>query len=502
MLSLTALLLPLATTLPAADARPYDPEAHARAIAPFVEGRTCLVLHVDFTQIDPDALADRATLFMGKDAQAHAQELLTHLKDLTKDGAHDAYMVLSLADVPERSPFFVLPVKPNAAKGLVEAITRLRGEDEHFEIAEFDGAVVVAQTDTVKRLRDLKPEKRPELAKAFTIAGPGLAHAIAVPPTDLPRILEELMPKLPSELGEGSIKVLTRGLQAATLSIDAPPKLRLRVTIQAADKENALALNELLKRGAEWAIKLEGEGARKLLKALTPAVEGDRLTLSLDEQQLVKAFEEPAERVREAAERTRAANNMKQIGLAMHNYLDSFGRFPAAANFDKDDKPLLSWRVHLLPFLDQDALYKEFHLDEPWNSEHNKKLMDKMPDVFRSTADGKLAKAGKTTYLVPRGKETMFPPETTGIRIQDITDGTANTIMLVDVADERAVIWTKPDDIEIKPEEPQKGLAARARDAFQVLFADGSVHMLPKDIDKKTLWALFTIAGGEVVEIP
>jgi hypothetical protein len=508
MLSLTALLLPLAAALPAAEVRKFDPDAHARAIAPFVEGRTFAVFHLDLTQLDAQALAERAAIFTGKEPEriAAVEQFIAHVASLTKAGARDAYMILSLADIPERMPFIVIRVQAGQAAELSREVLKVPGIPHRFGVTEFDGALVLAESETAQRLRDLKPEPRPELARAFASAGPGFFHALAVPTADLPRIVEELLPTLPPELGGGSIKVLTRGLQSIVLAVEPPPKLQLRFIIQASDKEAARALHGLQKRAFALAenagVGQVRPGIHKALSSLAPVLEGDRLVLRLDEAQFVKAFEEPAEQVREAAERTRSSNNLKQIGLAMHNYLDANGRFPAVANFGKDDKPLLSWRVHLLPYLDQDALYKEFHLDEPWDSDHNKKLIAKMPDVFRSTADGKLAKDGKTTYLAPRGKETMFPPGTMGIRITDITDGTSNTIMLVDGADERAVVWTKPDDLEIDPKEPQKGLAVRARDAFLVLFADGSVRGLPKDIDKKTLWAIFTIAGGEVVEIP
>ena len=62
------------------------------------------------------------------------------------------------------------------------------------------------------------------------------------------------------------------------------------------------------------------------------------------------------------------ANNLKQIGLAMHNFHDSYGGFPAAYSTDKNGKPLLSWRVHILPFVEGQALYRQFKLDEPWDS--------------------------------------------------------------------------------------------------------------------------------------
>ncbi len=129
-------------------------------------------------------------------------------------------------------------------------------------------------------------------------------------------------------------------------------------------------------------------------------------------------------------------NNLKQIGLAMHNYHATNGSFPPAYTVDKDGKPLLSWRVLILPFLEQEALYKEFHLDEPWDSPHNKPLIERMPTsyVCPSESDRRVDR-GKTTYLTPRGKATIFPgPE--GIKIQKITDGSSNTIFAVDAPSE------------------------------------------------------------------
>ena len=101
-------------------------------------------------------------------------------------------------------------------------------------------------------------------------------------------------------------------------------------------------------------------------------------------------------------------NNLKQIALALHNYHAAMGSFPATASMSKDGKPLLSWRVHILPYLEQDNLFKQFKLDEPWDSEHNKALIAKMPDIYRSPAQK--VGDGKTTYLAPMGKNTVIAP--------------------------------------------------------------------------------------------
>src|SRR3712207_2423045 len=99
----------------------------------------------------------------------------------------------------------------------------------------------------------------------------------------------------------------------------------------------------------------------------------------------------------------------------MHNYHDAHGHLPAVANFDPRGRPLLSWRVHLLPFLNEEKLYKEFHLDEPWDSEHNKKLIPRMPRVYQGPNRG-LNAAGKTIYLAPVGEAAAFPGGPKGVR--------------------------------------------------------------------------------------
>ena len=209
---------------------------------------------------------------------------------------------------------------------------------------------------------------------------------------------------------------------------------------------------------------------------------------------------------REAASRAESTNNMRQIGIALHNFHDTYGGLPAAYNTDEDGKPLLSWRVHILPFVEQQQLYQQFHFDEPWSSEHNRKLIRMIPPVF--TAPGSSADPGKTNYLGIRGKSgVMVPPKDkdhglkhpTGVRFQDITDGTSNTIAVVEASDELAVIWTKPDDCEPDPQNPVKGLVGIRRGIFQALFCDASVRAITEDIDLKTLRLLLSKDDGQPV---
>jgi hypothetical protein len=206
---------------------------------------------------------------------------------------------------------------------------------------------------------------------------------------------------------------------------------------------------------------------------------------------------------REAARRMQGSNNLKQIGLAMHNFHDTYRAFPAGYSANAEGDPLLSWRVHILPFIEQQALYDQFHLDEPWDSPHNKTLIAKMPEIYRCPNSVAKPDAGMTNYVGVVGKDGIFVRPKNGDRLgtgmREIRDGTSNTIMTLEVPDETAVVWTKPTDFTPDKDEPTKGLTGLRPGGFQAGFADGSVRFIAETIDVGMLQALFTKNGGEPV---
>ena len=198
-----------------------------------------------------------------------------------------------------------------------------------------------------------------------------------------------------------------------------------------------------------------------------------------------------------------AQNNLRQIAIAMHNHHDVNGRLPAAVNANANGKPLLSWRVHLLPYLEQQALYEQFRLDEPWDSEHNKTLIVQMPEVFNSPGGAELDE-GMTSIVVPTGDETIFPigggGPGKGLSLSSIRDGTSNTVMIVEAAPENAVIWTKPDDWRFNADNPTKGLVGHRHGGFLAAFADAHVAVISAIVPAEMVKAIFTRDGAEQVD--
>lgn len=211
---------------------------------------------------------------------------------------------------------------------------------------------------------------------------------------------------------------------------------------------------------------------------------------------------------RAAAQRSESVNNLKRIGLALHNFHSAMGTFPPQATYDKatKKKPLLSWRVALLPYLEEAALYNEFKLDEPWDSPHNKALIPRMPKVF--AVPGAKAEPGKTYYRGFAGRSTLFDPQNkagAGVGIQDVTDGTSNTLAIVEAKD--AVIWTKPEE-EIPVDENMAAQVAvqllakmgtHYPGGFNALFTDGSVRFIKTTINAAIFRCLITRNGGEII---
>ena len=349
---------------------------------------------------------------------------------------------------------------------------------------------------------------RPELAAAFEAAGDSAAQAALIPPAYAHRVIEELLPQFPKELGGGSTEILTRGVSWAAAGVDLPPRPAIRLTVKSANAQAAEALRaklaEMLRQiGSYKEVRTIVPKFDEAATVLAPKVEGDRLVLALDQQnhgveKLLSLVTPPIEVARARAARFESMNNLKQIGLAMHNYLAANHHFPSPASYNKDGKPLLSWRVCVLPYIDY-ALFKQFHLDEPWDSPHNRTLIDKMPSIYRLPMSR--TEKGRTNYLLPVGGGAAFEADRPTY-LKDITDGTSNTIMTVEVDDDHAVIWTKPEDLQFDPKDPTRGLGRFFEGGFNAGFCDGSVHFLtwPKDATQvETLRYLFQRADRHPV---
>lgn len=200
---------------------------------------------------------------------------------------------------------------------------------------------------------------------------------------------------------------------------------------------------------------------------------------------------------------TRTRKNLKSIGLAMHNYEFDHGRFPDAVIWDGQGSPLLSWRVLLLPYLDQQELYDQFDLSQPWDSEHNKKLISRIPDVYQNEFIAK--QTNKTNLLFPVSaslsteQSTMFPSGR-GVKIEEIIDGTSQTIMVVMVKEELSVIWTKPEDWSYNPKDSLEVIQTGDGPGFYALMADGAVQYFSLEENaEQDIASRLTYAGGEEI---
>lgn len=206
----------------------------------------------------------------------------------------------------------------------------------------------------------------------------------------------------------------------------------------------------------------------------------------------------PLSRGREASRRTQCKNNLKQIGLALYNYHDEHGAFPPAYTVDETGKRLHSWRTLILPYLEQQAkLYSSIDLTKPWDDPANKSAYETNIRTYRCPAAN--VPDFHATYLALVGPDQFFHSSEPR-NIKAITDGTTNTLAVVEVSPQHSVHWMSPNDAS---DEVLAGIGGETDfshvGGFQALLADGSVRFLSQNIAAETLTALTTIAGGETI---
>ena len=200
------------------------------------------------------------------------------------------------------------------------------------------------------------------------------------------------------------------------------------------------------------------------------------------------------------------ASNMKHTLLALHSYHEQYSSFPPAYTIDAEGKKLQSWRVLILPYLGEEELYRQIHLDEPWDSDHNKQFQVQMPEIFCCFADRSKRKRGETSYVWITG-QGFISDGTSCTKISDIIDGTSSTLMLAETLD--PILWMSPEDHSFEQywsdtmytsPSLSKEISSNHLVA-NVGFVDGGVYGW-RDHGLFFLKSVLTIAGGETLVCP
>ena len=209
---------------------------------------------------------------------------------------------------------------------------------------------------------------------------------------------------------------------------------------------------------------------------------------------------------REAARRSQCVNNLKQIGIAMHNYHDTYKCFPAAVLTDEDGQPMRSWRVAILPYVEQTPLYDQYDFSEPWDGPNNRALYGVSLSAYRCPSDDGPTPTD-TSYVMIVGEGTIGGTPNELARISDVTDGTSNTILAIEVAGS-GIHWMEPRDVTVDEaiayitDPAASGQRHPHPGGVNVLFSDGSVQFLSETVDPQVLRLLLTRDDGQPVSRP
>lgn len=507
----------------------------ALALSPLVSDDTFAVAYIDVTAFTPEMTAsvlkslyefDTAVPLEEEQANEFAQKTREYLG---KAGIRFVYVVAGIGDVHRHGgPLIYAPLQTDGdietarsvMKTLIQVLSTFdRGHSVYAKLVRQmqaephdSGAMCVATPATQERYNAAAPQERPDLLNRVAesmAAGNGMGIVFS-PGKDARRVLRELLPELPEPYTALTGRVLADELEYAEFNLNVSSGFSLSVAIKAKNRASAPVFARLMRMAPGLVENLLQQSiySQELEPAIgaanelfQPVVEGSRIIgrfkADIQTESLGRVVERLMAPIREFGYPRRRLNQFKMLAIGMQNYHDCYTHLPASAAFrDKQGRPLLSWRVAILPFVEEDRLYKQFHLDEPWDSEHNRTLIEQMPAIYADPDQRHLSRQGKTTYQVPVGPETVFY-KNEGTTLREITDGTSKTIMIVEVEPSRAVEWTKPEDWEVDMQDPRRGVERTDRRNFVAARCDCWIQAMPSDISPDELRALLTRAGRD-----
>lgn len=493
------------------------PASHAAdktLIESAVNGTTIAIVRVDSSQVElPPKLLELtqkvSTGALGEFARI-ATKPIQEAKDLLR--GEQGYMAIDLPYSPHVQARLLTSTKVPEAQ--LKSLTKLVWPYSIGEAKRTEGWQVIplglseAAVGTPPIDSNLIASQTAAWESALQATSTYPVQIAVVYPNYFRETITELDPELPPMLGGGSAKILIAGIDWISLGIN-PQNATIQLIVQtesvgAAEKVKSHFPKLLSGFLSQTSVdKSSSTILLAVLGLLKPTVRDSQVILSLDDSQADALLQVASTAIAAASEpisATKTQNNLKQFVLGLHNYHAAFQAFPTYHKMERSKG--LSWRVHILPYIEQVALYNEFHLDEAWDSPHNIRLLERMPQIFKpviSIGSKETVKPYHTTYVAPIGDRTVLGQDKK-VDFQHITDGTSNTVIFVELKPEHAIPWTSPEEYKFDPANPAAKLRS-VNGRVSTALMDGSVKTI-RDSEPAAVWnALFSRNGGEVIDI-
>lgn len=462
---------------------------------PFMERSSLVLVDVDLTKINVDAMLAWLQQSLGfgeiparmQATGAAANGFLTTLKAA---GADRLYVGASTRSFFDRGPIVVIPCDDTAAvKALASAALQGVPADLNLTTHVGDGLVLIGPAATVQRVLDAEDIERADLILPTKLQS--LDHSLVISlPKEAREDLVALWPEsMPAEFPlQFSPRALADDVRRFVISWRLPPEPAINVRIECEEMKSAVRVSGLLDRAKALVPQLNGLMEVKVDKSI--------VNLTAEPQAFAKMLGAVTSSTRDQARRMAKSNQLKNLGLAMHNYHSVKKHLPPRHFVDRDKNPLLSWRVALLPFLNQKALYDSIELGQAFNSKANQQVKDTVVPLF----DSGVAELPLTTFRAPVFPGSAWHGDGPPKRFRDVTDGLSNTIAFIDAPLGDAVNWADPAPWVINETDPLGDIFGD-RNEITVVIMDGSVRVFTREeLTNGKLEAMLTIAGGEVIE--
>lgn len=460
---------------------------------PFLESSSLLLADIDLDKIDVGAVTAYLSRMTGSKAFADSGSTMNSFLDSLRAGGVSHLFVSAATRSPhDGGPIVIIPCEnPALVSGLAKVLSERAAQEAPQKVHVGQEVVIVGAEPAVERIRSRQGVNRPDLILPLERKAQ-LDHSLVI--------------SLPQEAKEELLAFWPEAYEIASLQLKLSPRqlvddvVRIQVSLRLPPEPEMIISAEIKDANAAARVQAVLEQVLASHAAIRSSVELSLDASSVELRAKPEAFVTIASTLlapaREQAARAAKMNSMKYLGLGLHGYHAKEKHFPPRALKNEQGVDLMSWRVAILPHIDQAAMHRVLKLDQAWNSEANQVATSTLIPVYCDQPE----LGPKTTIRAPVYPGSLWVWEGQSKSIRDVTDGTSNTIALIDAPAAAAVEWANPEPWVLSQEDPLSDVFGD-RDNVTVLMLDGSVRVFSREeMTNDKLKSLLTISGGEAVE--